>query len=112
VILACRNRTKAEAAADAITQSQPDARVDFADLDLASLDSIRRFADKLAGRIEGAQAQHELEMRAGPAQRDVELSRWRAAAVGRCAVGAGEHVGLGVAAVAGVQRGKPRGKVS
>jgi len=45
VILACRNRQKAEDAIHRIHQRTPDAALEFIALDLASLASIRRFAE-------------------------------------------------------------------
>lgn len=44
VILACRNREKAEAAVEAIRANHPAARVEFRPLDLADLKSIEAFA--------------------------------------------------------------------
>src|SRR5215470_11988704 len=44
VILACRNGRKGEAARAQIASSQPSARVEMRLLDVADLDSVRRFA--------------------------------------------------------------------
>ena len=44
VLLGCRNRTKGEAAAARLRAEAPDASVEVADLDLASLPSVRAFA--------------------------------------------------------------------
>ncbi|MFA5121236.1 oxidoreductase [Zavarzinia sp.] len=48
VVLACRDRTKAEAAVDAIRANEPDAHVQFRPLDLADLDSVAGFAAAMA----------------------------------------------------------------
>jgi NAD(P)-dependent dehydrogenase (short-subunit alcohol dehydrogenase family) len=48
VVLACRNKTKAEAALAAITQTHSDSRVSIVPLDLFSLASVRRFPAALA----------------------------------------------------------------
>ncbi len=45
VILACRSRKRAEAAIASILDEVPDAQVEFRELDLASLDSVRAFAE-------------------------------------------------------------------
>ncbi len=45
VVLACRDPGRAKAACDAIRAQHPDARLDALELDLASLASVRRFAD-------------------------------------------------------------------
>ncbi len=47
VVLACRSREKAAAAAHTITARHPGARVEVMSLDLASLASVRAFADEL-----------------------------------------------------------------
>ncbi|SFO77602.1 NADP-dependent 3-hydroxy acid dehydrogenase YdfG [Variovorax sp. PDC80] len=47
VVIAGRNPTKGAAAVDLIRQSVPDAKVVFGALDLASLDSIEAFAERL-----------------------------------------------------------------
>jgi NAD(P)-dependent dehydrogenase (short-subunit alcohol dehydrogenase family) len=49
VILACRNREKGEAARAKIVTSQPSARVEVRILDVADLDSVRRFAADFLG---------------------------------------------------------------
>lgn len=45
VVMACRDRGKAERARDGILQTQPDARLELLDLDLADSGSIQRAAD-------------------------------------------------------------------
>lgn len=50
VIMACRNETKANKALDAISTVSPDASVELATLDLASLASVREFANQMNGR--------------------------------------------------------------
>jgi len=47
VILACRNAQKATKAADDLRSTHPSTRIDVRELDLASLASVRRFADDL-----------------------------------------------------------------
>lgn len=47
VIMACRNITKGKAAAASIRAETPDAALTVAELDLASLDSVRAFAESL-----------------------------------------------------------------
>ena len=47
VILACRNTEKGEQAASEIRAGDPDADIEVAELDLASLDSVRSFADRV-----------------------------------------------------------------
>jgi NAD(P)-dependent dehydrogenase (short-subunit alcohol dehydrogenase family) len=47
VILACRDGAKAKAALDAIRARQPDASLESQSLDLASLASVRAFADRV-----------------------------------------------------------------
>jgi NAD(P)-dependent dehydrogenase (short-subunit alcohol dehydrogenase family) len=49
VVIAGRNPSKGAAAVDLIRQSVPDAKVVFGALDLASLDSIEAFAERLRG---------------------------------------------------------------
>jgi NAD(P)-dependent dehydrogenase (short-subunit alcohol dehydrogenase family) len=44
VVLACRSQQKGEAARAALLQQQPDARLEVRVLDVADLDSVRRFA--------------------------------------------------------------------
>jgi NAD(P)-dependent dehydrogenase (short-subunit alcohol dehydrogenase family) len=46
VIMACRDTIKGEAAAETIRESIPSAELDVAPLDLASLDSVRAFAER------------------------------------------------------------------
>lgn len=50
VILACRNADKAKDAVSAITRHAPQAKVSAMSLDLASLTSVRAFADELSQR--------------------------------------------------------------
>ena len=50
VVLACRDAVRGAAAAAAIAKAHPDADVEAAALDLASLDSVRRFAREFDGR--------------------------------------------------------------
>ena len=52
VILACRNAEKGEAAVDQITARHPQAQVTFMPLDLASLDSVRHFAEMYSATFE------------------------------------------------------------
>jgi NAD(P)-dependent dehydrogenase (short-subunit alcohol dehydrogenase family) len=52
VILACRNMDRAEAALSQITEEIPDAAAEVIQLDLASLKSIRQFADKFKARYD------------------------------------------------------------
>ncbi len=52
VVLACRNTTKAEAAAAEVRSSTPDARLEVRALDLADLDSVAAFADGFDGRLD------------------------------------------------------------
>src|SRR3954466_3464505 len=47
VILACRNTRKGEQAAGEIRADNRDAAIDIAELDLASLESVRSFADQV-----------------------------------------------------------------
>ncbi len=51
VVLACRSAEKATAALDGIRAGRADARVEAMSLDLASLASVRSFADALAARL-------------------------------------------------------------
>src|SRR5437868_6686305 len=44
VVMACRDTTKGERAAEQIRAEVPNARLEVAPLDLASLDSVREFA--------------------------------------------------------------------
>jgi protochlorophyllide reductase len=52
ILLACRNTTKAEAAADAIRAHTPGAQVSVGELDLSDLDSVAAFAAAQAGPID------------------------------------------------------------
>ena len=52
-ILACRNQAKGEDARGAIEIRAPSAQVEVAELDLASLDSVRAFAGRLRSEHEG-----------------------------------------------------------
>lgn len=52
VILACRNKDKGEAAVRQIGPENPAASVEFMQLDLASLASVRRFADEFSHRYD------------------------------------------------------------
>jgi NAD(P)-dependent dehydrogenase (short-subunit alcohol dehydrogenase family) len=49
VIMACRNTAKAETAAASIRAEAPNATLEVTELDLASLDSVRAFAERLPG---------------------------------------------------------------
>jgi NAD(P)-dependent dehydrogenase (short-subunit alcohol dehydrogenase family) len=53
VVLACRNIGKGEAACQAIAAAVPDAEFDLEELDLASLDSVRAFADRFRAAHDG-----------------------------------------------------------
>ncbi len=53
VVLACRNAEKAGAAAAAVRTAVPGAKVTVESLDLSSLDSVRDFAARFAGRHDG-----------------------------------------------------------
>ena len=53
IVLACRNLAKGESARREIEASLPDARLELQELDLASLDSVREFADRFRSRHEG-----------------------------------------------------------
>ena len=46
VILACRSQERAEAAIASIRDQVPEAQVEFSQLDLGSLDSVRAFAER------------------------------------------------------------------
>jgi NAD(P)-dependent dehydrogenase (short-subunit alcohol dehydrogenase family) len=50
VVMACRNRSKAEDAIVRIRERTPDAALEFIELDLASLASVERFAEAFAER--------------------------------------------------------------
>src|SRR6478672_1495653 len=52
VVLACRNTAKAEAAAVAIRERTPGAKVEVGALDLADLDSVAAFAATQSGRLD------------------------------------------------------------
>ena len=52
VILAVRNTTAGETAADGIRTAYPGATVSVRQLDLASLDSVRAFADRVSGELD------------------------------------------------------------
>lgn len=52
VLLACRNTTKADAAADAIRARTPGAQVSVGELDLADLESVAAFAAAQSGRVD------------------------------------------------------------
>jgi protochlorophyllide reductase len=52
ILLACRNTTKAEAAADAIRARTPGAQVSVGELDLSDLDSVAAFAAAQTGPID------------------------------------------------------------
>lgn len=52
IVLACRSAKKATEAMDAIRSETPRAAVEFMELDLASLASIRAFAKEASGRLE------------------------------------------------------------
>ncbi len=69
VILASRDLAKADAAIASIRSRVPGAELDFVELDLASLDSVRRAADELSGleSIEGLVL--NAGMTTGPAER-------------------------------------------
>jgi NAD(P)-dependent dehydrogenase (short-subunit alcohol dehydrogenase family) len=53
VVLACRNMEKGEAACRAIEADVPDAEVELEELDLASLDSVRGFAERFKEKHDG-----------------------------------------------------------
>jgi len=48
-LLACRNPEKAQGALDAVRAESPQARVEAAELDLTSLESVRKFAEVVLG---------------------------------------------------------------
>ena len=52
VVLACRTRSKADAARDEIIAQVPDAAVSLVDLDLSSLASVRVAADEVASKFD------------------------------------------------------------
>lgn len=49
VVMACRNLTKAESVAASVRRESPAATITVEQLDLADLDSVRSFAERLAG---------------------------------------------------------------
>lgn len=52
VLMACRNRAKAESVRSDILTRVPNARLEIGDLDLSSMESVRKFADSLeAGSV-------------------------------------------------------------
>ena len=51
VVSVVRDRAKAEAAAERIRESVPNAEIEFAELDLFDLDSVRKGADDIAARF-------------------------------------------------------------
>ncbi len=52
VVMACRNLRKAEAAKAEVFQQMPNARLDLMELDNASLDSVRAFADAFKAKYD------------------------------------------------------------
>ena len=52
VVLACRNTTKADAAAEQVRARTPGAALEVRELDLADLDSVAAFADGFDGRLD------------------------------------------------------------
>lgn len=52
VVLACRNRAKAQAALEQIMREHPSARVEVESLDLSDLASVRDFCDRFIGSAE------------------------------------------------------------
>src|SRR5262249_13075565 len=62
LVLACRDRAKGMAALSRLKEEAPGARAELAVLDLASLDSIRRFADE---ELQRARPLHVLINNAG-----------------------------------------------
>src|SRR3954454_22297309 len=52
VLMACRNPAKAETALGLVREQVPTAVVELVAMDLASLDSVERPADDVAGRLE------------------------------------------------------------
>src|SRR5919106_5125125 len=53
VVLACRNAEKGESACAAIETAAPDVQVELQELDLASLDSVRNFAERFRAGHDG-----------------------------------------------------------
>jgi NAD(P)-dependent dehydrogenase (short-subunit alcohol dehydrogenase family) len=74
VILACRSEERAGQAIEIIRSETPGAKVEFLELDLASLDSIRSFAEKLKGRLKKIDV---LCNNAGVGSMDKEIHRTR-----------------------------------
>lgn len=62
VVLACRNRGKAEAAAQAIRLAVPDANIQIENLDLSSLSSVRDCVHTFASRTASAAAPRPLHI--------------------------------------------------
>ena len=52
VVMACRNRERAEAAMERILEAVPGAELEFMELDLSSLASVRRFAETFRGKYD------------------------------------------------------------
>lgn len=50
VVMAVRNRAKGDAVRQAVRATSPRGELELADLDVADLDSVRRFADAMTGR--------------------------------------------------------------
>src|SRR5688572_33374287 len=53
VVMACRNLDKGHAAVDQVRAAVPDAQVQLDELDLASLASVRAFADRFTATHDG-----------------------------------------------------------
>jgi NAD(P)-dependent dehydrogenase (short-subunit alcohol dehydrogenase family) len=53
VVMACRNESRGEEALGRVRQSVPDADVELEQLDLAALDSVRAFAERVKERRDG-----------------------------------------------------------
>lgn len=62
VVLACRNRTKAQSAAEAIRNTVPNANLEIDDLDLSSLPSVRACAQAFASRCAHPSIPRPLDM--------------------------------------------------
>lgn len=52
VVMACRNLEKAQSAASEIHNTNPKAKLDLLELDLASLESVRKFADDFSAKYD------------------------------------------------------------
>ncbi|NQT96841.1 MAG: SDR family NAD(P)-dependent oxidoreductase [Candidatus Marinimicrobia bacterium] len=52
VVMACRNLEKAQSAASEIRNTNPKAKLDLLELDLASLESVRKFADDFSAKYD------------------------------------------------------------